>query len=87
MDEEQVILISRITMESFWFSENWTNPLVNAWEDGDEVVLITCRLQDTDSMSVAYWIENPFDFKSELYEMRFNMSNGLASQKNFPYLL
>ncbi|KAI3934982.1 hypothetical protein MKW98_009901 [Papaver atlanticum] len=54
---------------------------VNAWEDGDEVVLITCLLQDTTSMSVAYWIENHFDFKSELYEMRFNMRNGLASQK------
>ncbi|KAI3953618.1 hypothetical protein MKW92_013902 [Papaver armeniacum] len=54
---------------------------VNAWEDGDEVVLITCRLQNTYSMSIAYWIDNSLDFKSELYEMRFNMRNGLASQK------
>ncbi|KAI3850886.1 hypothetical protein MKX03_035941 [Papaver bracteatum] len=53
----------------------------NAWEDGDEVVLITCRLENTNSMSIAYIIENPFDYKSELYEMRFNMKNGLASQK------
>ncbi|KAI3943739.1 hypothetical protein MKW98_004244 [Papaver atlanticum] len=53
----------------------------NAWEDGDEVVLITCRLESTDSMSIAYLIANPFGYKSELYEMRFNMKNGLASQK------
>ncbi|KAI3934974.1 hypothetical protein MKW98_009893 [Papaver atlanticum] len=53
----------------------------NAWEDGDEVVLITCRLEITDSMSIVNWIANPFDFTSELYEMRFNMKNGLASQK------
>ncbi|MCL7027351.1 hypothetical protein MKW94_027173 [Papaver nudicaule] len=53
----------------------------NAWEDGDEIVLITCRLENTDSMGINYWIDNPFDFKSELYEMRFNMKSGLASQK------
>ncbi|KAI3939695.1 hypothetical protein MKX01_029857 [Papaver californicum] len=40
----------------------------NAWEDGDEVVLITCRirLENTDSMSIVNWIANPFDFTSEL---------------------
>ncbi|KAI3943734.1 hypothetical protein MKW98_004239 [Papaver atlanticum] len=53
----------------------------NALEDGDEVVLITCRLENTDSMSIAYSISNPFDYKSQLYELRFNMKNGLASQK------
>ncbi|KAI3953335.1 hypothetical protein MKW98_006815 [Papaver atlanticum] len=53
----------------------------NAWEEGDEVVLITCRLEGTDSMSIVNWIANPFGFTSELYEMRFNMENGLASHK------
>ncbi|KAI3845674.1 hypothetical protein MKX03_006654 [Papaver bracteatum] len=53
----------------------------NAWEDGDEVVLITCRLENTDLTSISYWIANPFDYTSELYEMRFNMKTGLASQK------
>ncbi|KAI3845682.1 hypothetical protein MKX03_006662 [Papaver bracteatum] len=53
----------------------------NAWEDEDEVVLINCRIETKDSMSIVNWIANPFDFTSELYEMRFNMKNGLASQK------
>ncbi|KAI3953622.1 hypothetical protein MKW92_013906 [Papaver armeniacum] len=38
----------------------------NAWEDGDEVVLITCRLENSDSISIACWIANPFDYTSEL---------------------
>ncbi|KAG5541574.1 hypothetical protein RHGRI_021419 [Rhododendron griersonianum] len=54
----------------------------NAWEEGDEVVLITCRLQNPDldmvSGSVKEKLEN---FTNELYEMRFNMKTGLASQK------
>ncbi|KAI3862333.1 hypothetical protein MKW92_039835, partial [Papaver armeniacum] len=49
----------------------------NAWEEGDEVVLITCRLENSDSTSITYWIANPFDYTSEL----FNMNNGSASQK------
>ncbi|RZC72707.1 hypothetical protein C5167_048175, partial [Papaver somniferum] len=54
---------------------------LNAWEDGDEVVMITFRIENTYSMSIAYLISNPFDYKSQLYELRFNMKNGLASQK------
>ncbi|KAL0425621.1 UNVERIFIED_CONTAM: Carotenoid 9,10(9',10')-cleavage dioxygenase 1 [Sesamum radiatum] len=54
----------------------------NAWEEGDEVVLITCRLQNPDldmvNGSVKEKLEN---FTNELYEMRFNLKSGLASQK------
>ncbi|KAM1577661.1 carotenoid 9,10(9',10')-cleavage dioxygenase 1-like isoform X1 [Malus sylvestris] len=54
----------------------------NAWEEGDEVVLITCRLDNLDldmvNGSVKEKLEN---FKNELYEMRFNLKTGLASQK------
>ncbi|KAK6119248.1 hypothetical protein DH2020_047011 [Rehmannia glutinosa] len=54
----------------------------NAWEEGDEVVLITCRHEkpdlDTSNGSVKEKVNNLTD---ELYEMRFNLKNGLASQK------
>lgn len=54
----------------------------NAWEEGDEVVLITCRLENPDldlvSGNVKEKLEN---FSNELYEMRFNMETGLASQR------
>lgn len=54
----------------------------NAWEDGDEVVLISCRLENPDldmvSGAVKEHLEN---FLNQLYEMRFNMKTGLASQR------
>ncbi|CAN0864678.1 Carotenoid 9,10(9',10')-cleavage dioxygenase 1 [Linum grandiflorum] len=54
----------------------------NAWEEEDEVVLITCRLENVDldmlSGPVKEKIQN---FANELYEMRFNMKTGVASQK------
>ncbi|KAL2468948.1 Carotenoid 9 [Forsythia ovata] len=54
----------------------------NAWEEGDEVVLITCRLENPDldmvNSSVKERLEN---LTNELYEMRFNLKNGLALQK------
>ncbi|KAB2594730.1 carotenoid 9-10-cleavage dioxygenase-like [Pyrus ussuriensis x Pyrus communis] len=64
----------------------------NAWEEGDEVVLITCRLDNLDldmvNGSVKEKLEN---FKNAMvlltvliifrYEMRFNLKTGLASQK------
>ncbi|XP_010241260.1 PREDICTED: carotenoid 9,10(9',10')-cleavage dioxygenase 1-like [Nelumbo nucifera] len=46
----------------------------NAWEEEDEVVLITCRLQNID-------LEVLQNLTIELYEMRFNMKTGLSSQK------
>ncbi|CAA2965319.1 carotenoid 9,10(9',10')-cleavage dioxygenase 1-like isoform X2 [Olea europaea var. sylvestris] len=54
----------------------------NAWEEGDEVVLISCRLENPDldmvNSSVKERLEN---LTNELYEMRFNLKNGLALQK------
>ncbi|XP_011087733.1 carotenoid 9,10(9',10')-cleavage dioxygenase 1-like [Sesamum indicum] len=50
----------------------------NAWEEGDEVVLITCRLQNPDLDMFSSSVK---EFTNELYEMRFNLKNGLASQK------
>ncbi|KAK2992344.1 hypothetical protein RJ640_015432, partial [Escallonia rubra] len=54
----------------------------NAWEEGDEIVLITCRIEDPDLGMVDTnddeLLEN---FTNELYEMRFNMKTSLASQK------
>ncbi|KAG2671628.1 hypothetical protein I3760_13G005500 [Carya illinoinensis] len=54
----------------------------NAWEEEDEVVLITCRLENPNLDMLSGTIkENPENFGNELYEMRFNMKTGLASQK------
>ncbi|KAM0937650.1 putative carotenoid oxygenase [Dioscorea sansibarensis] len=54
----------------------------NAWEEGDEVVLITCRLQDPDLDKVNGSVQGKLEnFQNELYEMRFNMKSGAASQK------
>ncbi|KAK3223953.1 hypothetical protein Dsin_010978 [Dipteronia sinensis] len=54
----------------------------NAWEEGDEVVLITCRLENPDLDMVNGAVKEKLEnFTNELYEMRFNMKTGLASQK------
>lgn len=54
----------------------------NAWEEGDEVVLITCRLENPDLDMVNGEVKEKLEnFSNELYEMRFNMKSGLASQK------
>ncbi|XP_031375049.1 carotenoid 9,10(9',10')-cleavage dioxygenase 1-like [Punica granatum] len=54
----------------------------NAWEEEDEVVLITCRIQDPDLEMLNNSInEKVKHYQTELYEMRFNMKTGLASQK------
>ncbi|KAJ8748707.1 hypothetical protein K2173_011255 [Erythroxylum novogranatense] len=54
----------------------------NAWEEEDEVVLITCRLQDPDLDMVNGIVKEKLEnFSNELYEMKFNMKTGIASQK------
>ncbi|XP_059460089.1 carotenoid 9,10(9',10')-cleavage dioxygenase 1-like [Corylus avellana] len=54
----------------------------NAWEEEDEVVLITCRLENPDlDMFSGIVKEKHGNLYNELYEMRFNMTTGLASQK------
>ncbi|KAL4382924.1 hypothetical protein GQ457_15G024040 [Hibiscus cannabinus] len=54
----------------------------NAWEEGDEVVLITCRLENPDLDMVNGEVKDKLDnFSNELYEMRFNMKSGRALQK------
>ncbi|KDO83428.1 hypothetical protein CISIN_1g007605mg [Citrus sinensis] len=55
----------------------------NAWEEEeDEVVLITCRVRNPDlDMFNGPLKETLEDQTTELYEMRFNMKTGLASQK------
>jgi len=47
-----------------------------------EVVLITCRLENPDLDMVSGTVKEKLEnFCNELYEMRFNMKTGLASQK------
>ncbi|XP_016548024.1 carotenoid 9,10(9',10')-cleavage dioxygenase isoform X1 [Capsicum annuum] len=49
--------------------------------EGDDVVLITCHLQnpDLDVINGTEKEQQRDGFTNELYEMRFNMKNGLAS--------
>ncbi|GLT84186.1 hypothetical protein SLE2022_024330 [Rubroshorea leprosula] len=54
----------------------------NAWEEGDEVVLITCRLTNPDLDMISGADKGKLGtFTNELYEMRFNMKSGFALQK------
>ncbi|KAM3271230.1 hypothetical protein ACQJBY_041791 [Aegilops geniculata] len=54
----------------------------NAWEEGNEVILITCRHNNVDLDQVnGHQRDKLEDPGSELYEMRFNMKTGAASQK------
>ncbi|WCJ18409.1 9-cis-epoxycarotenoid dioxygenase chloroplastic [Euphorbia peplus] len=54
----------------------------NAWEEEDEVVLITCRLENPNLDMVSGEVKEKLEnFANELYEMRFNMKTGIASQK------
>ncbi|XVF09766.1 hypothetical protein REPUB_Repub07fG0124200 [Reevesia pubescens] len=56
--------------------------LANAWEEEDEVVLTTCRLENPDLDQVNREVKDKLEnFSNELYEMRFNMKSSLASQK------
>ncbi|EXB32779.1 hypothetical protein L484_012509 [Morus notabilis] len=53
-----------------------------AWEEEDEVVLITCRVDNLDLDAGGGTVkENLEHSRTELYEMRFNMKTGLASQR------
>ncbi|KAH7446558.1 hypothetical protein KP509_01G061900 [Ceratopteris richardii] len=55
---------------------------VNAWEEDDEVILYTCRLPEVDLEMAAGPVRKNFKpFQNELYEMRFNMKTGNASQR------
>lgn len=54
----------------------------NAWEDGDEVVLYTCRFPDIDLEMASGPVRKRLgNYRNELYEMRFNLNTGEASQK------
>ncbi|CAI0405018.1 unnamed protein product [Linum tenue] len=54
----------------------------NAWEEGDDIVLITCRIGNMDlDMMNSSTKEKVDSFTTELHEMRFNMKSGLASQR------
>ncbi|KAJ1697401.1 hypothetical protein LUZ63_005913 [Rhynchospora breviuscula] len=54
----------------------------NAWEEDDEVVLITCRLQNPQlDLFNGATKEKLKNVTNQLYEMRFNMKTGEASQK------
>ncbi|KAJ3697815.1 hypothetical protein LUZ61_001520 [Rhynchospora tenuis] len=54
----------------------------NAWEEGHEVILITCRLQNPElDLFNGVTKEKLENITNQLYEMRFNMKTGEASQK------
>ncbi|PWA55735.1 carotenoid cleavage dioxygenase 1 [Artemisia annua] len=64
------------------FNKKFITLEANAWEEEDEVVLIVCRLQKPNLEMVGGRAKEKLEnFANELYEMRFNMETGLATQK------
>ncbi|XP_058094658.1 carotenoid 9,10(9',10')-cleavage dioxygenase 1-like isoform X2 [Magnolia sinica] len=56
--------------------------LANAWEEEDEIVLVTCQIENPELDMVSGPVKEKLkNFINELYEMRFNMKTGVASQK------
>ncbi|XP_062116294.1 carotenoid 9,10(9',10')-cleavage dioxygenase 1-like [Humulus lupulus] len=54
----------------------------NAWEEeDDEVVMISCRIENPDLDMYSGGIKEKLNINASLYEMRFNMKTGLASQR------
>lgn len=54
----------------------------NAWEEGDEVVLYSCLLPTVDLEMASGPLKREMQsYKNELYELRFNLKTGCASQK------
>ncbi|KAM6570634.1 hypothetical protein CsatB_018619 [Cannabis sativa] len=54
----------------------------NAWEEeDDEVVMITCRVENPDLDMYSGEVKEKFSVNTSLYEMRFNMKTGVASQR------
>ncbi|KAJ8573572.1 hypothetical protein K7X08_010083 [Anisodus acutangulus] len=65
-----------------YFMPEQSTKRANAWEEGDEVVLITCHVQNPDLDMVNGGVKEKLEnFCNELYEMRFNMKSGAASQR------
>lgn len=55
---------------AFFYSFNFIVLPANAWEEGDEIVLITCRLQNPDLDMVSGIVKEKLEnFKNELYEI------------------
>ncbi|KAM6570635.1 hypothetical protein CsatB_018620 [Cannabis sativa] len=56
--------------------------IANAWEEeDDEVVMITCRIENLDLSMYGGDIKQKLNINASLYEMRFNMKTGVSSQK------
>lgn len=54
----------------------------NAWEEGDEVVLVSCRIPSIDLNAVSeYTDEKSKAFVNELWEYRFNVKTGGATER------
>ncbi|KAL3682185.1 hypothetical protein R1sor_000207 [Riccia sorocarpa] len=54
----------------------------NAWEEGDEVVLITCRIPSIDLVALAVYDEvKAKKFANDLWEYRLNLKTGEAKEK------
>eukprot|EP01018_Ginkgo_biloba_P029916 Gb_40118 [translate_table: standard] len=54
----------------------------NAWEEDDQIILYSCRMPDIDLEIASGPVKKKLkNYQNELYEMRFNLKTGEASQK------
>ncbi|CAN4110360.1 unnamed protein product [Withania somnifera] len=82
-DATKKALIKWFELPNCFIFHNDKQLCANAWEEGDEVVLITCRVMKPDLDMVNGAVKEKLEnFSNELYKMRFNMKSGVASHKN-----
>jgi carotenoid cleavage dioxygenase-like enzyme len=53
----------------------------NAWEEGDEVVLVACRMERTDVLAGALLDDPPPSEPGRLYRWRFNLATGAVREE------
>ena len=68
--------------EMIWFDieDCYCFYIANAWEDGDEVVLVGARYEKTDIIDLSVYIDDPENL-GYLYEWRFNLKTSNVTER------
>ncbi|MDJ0714798.1 MAG: carotenoid oxygenase family protein [Prochloraceae cyanobacterium] len=54
---------------------------LNAWEEGDEIVLVACRMSSTNVLMTSEILEDPDANIPRLYQWRFNLTTGTVKEE------